>query len=629
MNEQITNYLEYYVKLDNPQYAVLLAGKWGCGKTYYGKNLLEKWKKSEDSGTDSIILKPIYISLNGIGNISIITEKIKAEISPFLYSKGAKMAKSALQGLLKASIRIDMNWDKDDDNGGSIMFNPDLLDLFSTKDEKIKGKKILVFDDIERCKIKTEELFGYINIFVEHSGCKVILLADEEKIINNDNKYKIIKEKLIGQTFEVKSEIDTAVDSFIKESCQVNNQLELKLCKELIIDLFNASQSENLRILRQALLDFYRLTTFIEDKFVKHNRYEEFIKNLLTYFLIVYMEYKSGNEKINKFQNTLNAYLSKEKEDSEGKKLEMKYNLMLNKHLIYNSMYILSIDTILNFIKSGNISIPEFNQILETCTFFATDKRQDWEKLWRWEELNDKLFIEIRKKVWKQFHEEKIDQPLAVVHISGILISLIDNNLFNKNKTYVVKRAKQILNRICDTYMINHNLYGILANAREYHAESSSELKEILDYLYKKCNKARDNIRDSYLKNIFDGLTDGAVIELYRKLNETLPDYSTTYEYYSIFKPIDGKKIGEKIKIFSSKSIYEFNHFIHHRYYPEERYSNGKLEPYHKDDMQCLVNMKEELCKGLKKREPIKSKVISRLIEELEKTIDKLNNLEV
>lgn len=30
----IENYLNEYIKQDNPQYAVMLKGKWGCGKTF-------------------------------------------------------------------------------------------------------------------------------------------------------------------------------------------------------------------------------------------------------------------------------------------------------------------------------------------------------------------------------------------------------------------------------------------------------------------------------------------------------------------------------------------------------------------------------------------------------------------
>mgnify|MGYP001293277414 CR=1 FL=1 len=46
MNKQIFDFLNEYAKLPSPQYAVLLRGKWGCGKTYFVKHWLEEFDKS-------------------------------------------------------------------------------------------------------------------------------------------------------------------------------------------------------------------------------------------------------------------------------------------------------------------------------------------------------------------------------------------------------------------------------------------------------------------------------------------------------------------------------------------------------------------------------------------------------
>ena len=41
---------------------------------------------------------------------------------------------------------------------------------------------ILIFDDLERCKIPINDLLGYINQFVEHLNLKVIIVANEKEI---------------------------------------------------------------------------------------------------------------------------------------------------------------------------------------------------------------------------------------------------------------------------------------------------------------------------------------------------------------------------------------------------------------------------------------------------------------
>lgn len=40
-NEDILNFLNDYMKVSKPGYAVLLKGSWGCGKTYFIKD----WRK--------------------------------------------------------------------------------------------------------------------------------------------------------------------------------------------------------------------------------------------------------------------------------------------------------------------------------------------------------------------------------------------------------------------------------------------------------------------------------------------------------------------------------------------------------------------------------------------------------
>lgn len=337
MNEHIIEYLNYYNDLENPQYAVLLKGKWGCGKTFFIKNQKEKWIDLKENKNE-IKTQPIYVSLNGIEDVRNVNDKIRAEINPFLYSKGMQVAKQVFKGLLKSTAKIDLNFDKEGNSDGNLSFNIDSLGIFDNNSSEITGKRILIFDDIERCKIPTDEIFGYINHFVEHAKCKVILVADEEKIkdkYEGDKKefsisYKEFKEKLIGQTFEVKSDVDNAIIHFIDESQKFKMNKDVGEFKELIKAIFVASGLENLRVLKQALLDFNRFTSFLEVSIVKNINYKEFIKNLLFYFIIVYAEHKTGNEKIKNFQ----GFNFSDDEKAENSKMEAKYKPILTKYNI-------------------------------------------------------------------------------------------------------------------------------------------------------------------------------------------------------------------------------------------------------------------------------------------------------
>ena len=86
MNTLILDFLNSYADNTNPQYAVMLKGKWGCGKTH----LINEWKKRFDGTADTdgeITLKPIYISTYGMDSVNDIKTAIDRELNPFFYSK--------------------------------------------------------------------------------------------------------------------------------------------------------------------------------------------------------------------------------------------------------------------------------------------------------------------------------------------------------------------------------------------------------------------------------------------------------------------------------------------------------------------------------------------------------------
>lgn len=50
MNENISQYLLKFLDNPDPQYAVMLKGKWGCGKSFFIKNWLDKYKERYNKG---------------------------------------------------------------------------------------------------------------------------------------------------------------------------------------------------------------------------------------------------------------------------------------------------------------------------------------------------------------------------------------------------------------------------------------------------------------------------------------------------------------------------------------------------------------------------------------------------
>lgn len=85
-NEHIKEFLCDYAKLNSPEYAVLIRGEWGAGKTWFVKEVFEL------NQTDKVDKSKLYVSLNGVSSIAEIENEFFRQLHPLRSSKGAKIA---------------------------------------------------------------------------------------------------------------------------------------------------------------------------------------------------------------------------------------------------------------------------------------------------------------------------------------------------------------------------------------------------------------------------------------------------------------------------------------------------------------------------------------------------------
>lgn len=76
--------------------------------------------------------------------------------------------------LLKNIAHIDIDFDLSEPNYKK------LYDLVNLKD------KLIIFEDIERSSVDIIEFLGYVNSLVEQDGVKVLLVANEPGILENN-----------------------------------------------------------------------------------------------------------------------------------------------------------------------------------------------------------------------------------------------------------------------------------------------------------------------------------------------------------------------------------------------------------------------------------------------------------
>lgn len=432
-NQQIEGVLTYYYKLPQaPQYAVLLKGKWGSGKTWFIRKSIEQL---EDSGG-----KALYISLYGVSSTRQIDQEFFRQLHPVLGSKGAALVGRVFKGLVKATVKVDLDGDGKEDD--SLSFSLPDIDLA----EYMRATEgfVLVFDDVERCPIPIGELLGYINYFVEHGGHKTVLVANEDEILakNGDtsqtgNEYRRIKEKLIGKTFEIEPDLNNAVYAFVEELETPGTKKILQQNLGLIQELYIASEYQNLRHLRQAILDYARLLATLEDEVLKQ---DELLTHLLTMFLIYSFEIKSGHIQPNDITQIESSFYSSSV--LKGNNRESLYNLLSRKYVGINLL-----DTLLpsqlwqDILSSGILEPQRINEAIKISKYFASQTQPDWVRLWHAFSLTDNEFDSLLETVSERFQNNEYDNANVLRHVVGILLMLTGYGLYSKSKDEILAIA--------------------------------------------------------------------------------------------------------------------------------------------------------------------------------------------
>lgn len=339
MEDLVESILDY-IRADYTDYAIMINGEWGSGKTYFWNNKIRK--RIDGMQFNGRQYSTIYMSLYGISNLEDISKKIFIEttqlmdknLKKYMYAKG----QSAIPEYAKTGLDM-ANFFGVTQNGDKV----DYEKFFSTDD------KVLCFDDLERANVDVIDILGYINNFVEHDHIKTIIICNEkelstklkssnlemktfiatylldkegdltktekpmvekirdkiEYVFDKANDYERIKEKLIGETFEYAPEFNYIINGLLLRY-ESNPEL-LKFLREntgTIISTFNKSGTKNLRILKHALNDFSKIYEMVNKNYPKTNY--RIMKTMLIFTIAVSFEIKAGKVTKDKFVNIMN-----------------------------------------------------------------------------------------------------------------------------------------------------------------------------------------------------------------------------------------------------------------------------------------------------------------------------------
>lgn len=614
MNEQISQYLNKYITNPDPQYAVILKGKWGCGKTFFISNWIKEYKKGFQKGKNT--LDPIYVSLYGLNKTSQITRAIDCALHPYLYSKGAEFTKKLFKVAGKLAFKTSLDWNNDGKDDISLDATLDSFSLLTSDLKQTIETKLIVFDDLERCLIDMKLLLGYINNFVEHGSCHVILVGDETHACDETKQILVeFKEKTIGREFELEPDIDTTITHFLTNDIPLSEWLQNQ--KELITDIFNATNCNNLRILRQCLYDFNTLFLEVEKDLTEMNI--TLMPSILATYIATYCEYRGEyHDLFTKWNRSYTAAVAGDKETQDRlSNLQNKYREVVEKYNfeILNHNHI---NNIVYEIETGNSLQTYVKNLLEQIQHVTTPQNK----------LSD--FINMSSETFEAECSALIDDiennKIPNMYMWGQSVSLL--SFFDEEGLYCFKSetislAKNYIKEIYSNQTNKEELYELRNSFYQgihyiNNFKKSKIENDFLDFTKEIFETYEKNIKDKF-ENALLNLTDENIESLVGLSQEATSDHQCSYDMISAFKNINVDCLYNNIRQLSNKSLAILGRFFskHYTFYAQL----GQGCNNYSDDLPVLSELKRKLEKESQRRKPLDKYCLCRLMKYLDGAI--------
>ncbi len=504
MEDLVESILDY-IRSDYTDYAIMINGEWGSGKTYFWNHKIRK--KIESMQINGKKYTTIYMSLYGISNLEEISKKIFIETTQLMDKNLKKFMNSNSQTTIPeyAKTGLDMaNFFGVTQNGDKI----DYKEFFSTDD------KILCFDDLERANVDVIDILGYINNFVEHDHIKTIIICNEkelstklkssnlemktfiatylldkenkltektdepmveriqdtiEYVFDKANDYERIKEKLIGETFEYNPEFTYIINGLLMRYERYPELIRfLRENSYLITSTFEKSGTRNLRILKHSLNDFKKIFDMVNKSYPNTNN--RVLQTMLIFTIAISFEIKAGRITKDKFKNIEN--------NEEYRAILVSSRVFMDNRQFYikefDNTYYYNFKAEYRFFKFIELYVR--TRIFDMKTFkenmdviintVDTDKLPGYKKLLTEEywKINDDQFSSVIQQVIDSVNKGEI-QPIEIVKLFAYFRYFIEKNLID----YDIKTIESV-------FLNGMNLASVKS---KYFENADEELQQI------------------------------------------------------------------------------------------------------------------------------------------------------
>jgi len=594
MEDLVESILDY-IRADYTDYAVMINGEWGSGKTYFWNNKVRN--KIESMELNGKRYKTIYMSLYGISNLEEISKKIFIETTQLM----DKNLKKYMDSKGKVNIPEYAKTGLDMANFFGVTQNGDKIDykeFFSTDD------KVLCFDDLERANVDVIDILGYINNFVEHDHIKTIIICNEkelatklknsnlemktfiatylldkegnlvkktdkpmveriqdtiEYVFDKANDYERIKEKLIGETFEYAPEFNYIINGILMRYEKYPELIRfLRENTNLIISTFNKSGTRNLRILKHALNDFKKIFDMVNKSYPNTNN--RVMQTMLIFTIAISFEIKAGKVTKDKFININN--------NEEYKAILVSSRVFLDNRQFYikefDNNYYYNFKAEYRFFKFIEIYVRTrifnmkiFKENMEVIiNTVDTDKLPGYKRLLTEEywKIADDQFASVIEEVLEDVKNGAIT-PIEIVKLFAYFSYFIRKDLIN----YDLKTIKSVFVNGINIASLNATYCPNVEEELDTISvkEVGTEMEEILGYFA--------NVNDSLKDKMYKEKAEEVFKYIPMKMEVFLDKFAKECMNVPIFKYYDVFQLFQRISCASNEDIVTIKEMLEER----------------------------------------------------------------
>lgn len=524
--------IENYIISEFTDRALLLTGGWGAGKTYF-------WKNSILPIIEKNNLNPIYLSLHGVSTLEqleaqFLTALLPRKMQKKVYGNAVNIVSKKLLGSGINEVFKGVKW-------------PEL------------SNALICYDDLERNKIDLDELWGFINYYIEHVNLKTIIISNEEEV--NKPFYKNKKEKNISRSIQFVVDINDVYDSLISKYESPNQEFHnfLKNQKTSIVHLIEKFKIENLRTVSLYLENLR--TVYNHAHSDKHSFHK-----VVLFCLIVTNEFALGNlssSDLNDFRglnriSTDTVVVNSLRREQEAKK---EYNeIVYEKYLSNDLDDFIFLPFTFKYIVAGLLDIhgiseetdlappkdiPEHISVMESLMTYEFRKLPDEE----FNEMLPKLLQWTKSGAYPIYSYTRIAKGLDFYRESGLLPLTKQELEYN------------LLEGIQNAFANSDYSPSVFDNILAFSADGDVEQK-----IREKLEELNYNLRSQQLSNQFEEMLELLINNNHDRLVEQMGKS----KFDKFLKHGSPKKLVDTLMKCNNEALFSFEQIIEERY----NYSN-------------------------------------------------------